>query len=629
VLRPLHEIDPACADDRLSVLELVSRHDAGPATQAMLLPTFMDGFLFGLLRTKWARHGRAVYAAMLAALGAYTGLLTLLAAPSVLGAPLPPPPLPPAGAAGAAEARAAACAATPLACFVASRRLPYAVVGLGGALLALDVRETAAWAARRMQRKHRPPRLATVCAMLHERQAELRYASVVCATAACGRLLLAAEDGPPPPFELEGGRALPGPSRAHVRESEGVRLLLAAATLLAWLLLLADVARPFPRLGIYVKLIRKFLAGDVSLFLLIYAPLLAGFAAAMTAVWPAEAGWASARFAHYCPAAEALFLLSLVGEPPDVGRTAYPTELGAADGLGGASAAFAALYVGFVLLVPILLVNLLIALLTSTYQATLARATLEWRLEFARLVLRMELLLPACGAVRRAGDRALGSDYVAVRSDASAADSAAKARAAGELAGGPPAGDADDGAMGAKWDGADDGAPAATRLTDAPAGERALHGAIAGDVPAAVAALRGEIAARDEVIYATLHRLSEAVEQLARRVDAPTVPDVPAELLKAPSPRRHGPSRVAGAAADSPALLGGARVLREPPHAHVGGGLLSAGLSGRARRAALPRVEAAAPRAGVQRSPARAGAQYSSPRSAHATAGQEPPVCYL
>ena len=51
-----------------------------------------------------------------------------------------------------------------------------------------------------------------------------------------------------------------------------------------------------------------------------------------------------------------------------------------------------ALYLAFLVLVLVLLLNLLIAMMGRTYQATMDTATLQWRLKFARLVLRLELL---------------------------------------------------------------------------------------------------------------------------------------------------------------------------------------------------------------------------------------------
>ena len=49
-------------------------------------------------------------------------------------------------------------------------------------------------------------------------------------------------------------------------------------------------------------------------------------------------------------------------------------------------------YLCFVVLAVILLINMLIAMMGSTYEATMRKATLEWRLRFARLNLRIEQL---------------------------------------------------------------------------------------------------------------------------------------------------------------------------------------------------------------------------------------------
>ena len=53
---------------------------------------------------------------------------------------------------------------------------------------------------------------------------------------------------------------------------------------------------------------------------------------------------------------------------------------------------FFVLYLGFVLVVLLLLINLLIAMMSSSYDKGRDTATLQWRVQFSRLVLRYELL---------------------------------------------------------------------------------------------------------------------------------------------------------------------------------------------------------------------------------------------
>ena len=80
------EIDPAgiMTDSNVSVMELLARHDASKATQQMLSDSFLNGFLFKLFRDKWAKWARIYYLVNLAILVAFTLVLTIVAAPSVL-----------------------------------------------------------------------------------------------------------------------------------------------------------------------------------------------------------------------------------------------------------------------------------------------------------------------------------------------------------------------------------------------------------------------------------------------------------------------------------------------------------------------------------------------------------------
>merc|ERR1719203_283119 len=92
------------------------------------------------------------------------------------------------------------------------------------------------------------------------------------------------------------------------------------------------------------------------------------------------------------PTLEILLLLSTVGE---VGTFPNRQPYIDVEWMSKArTAIFYSFYWSFVILGPLLMVNLLIALMASTYEAVQGHAVLEWRLRFARLVLNMELLSP-------------------------------------------------------------------------------------------------------------------------------------------------------------------------------------------------------------------------------------------
>lgn len=137
-------------------------------------------------------------------------------------------------------------------------------------------------------------------------------------------------------------------------------------------------------------MIDRMLSNDVSKFMIVFTPLLLAFATSMGALHPGE------RWASLWTSIESLFMMAFVGEAlnmsPDSGAYWDPAAPG---GQVGAAAVFYLLYLAFLIVSAILMVNLLIAMMSTTYEATQLDATREWRLMFARTVLRMELLTPS------------------------------------------------------------------------------------------------------------------------------------------------------------------------------------------------------------------------------------------
>ena len=108
---------------------------------------------------------------------------------------------------------------------------------------------------------------------------------------------------------------------------------------------------------------------------------------------------------------ENFFLMSFVGEPSDVvdpgtGRggapyldsvSIYPSERVMRSNCEGGDCkrvlgvVFFVCYVTITIMLPLVLVNLLIAMMGNTYSNTIASARLEGRVKFARLVLSLEL----------------------------------------------------------------------------------------------------------------------------------------------------------------------------------------------------------------------------------------------
>ena len=138
-------------------------------------------------------------------------------------------------------------------------------------------------------------------------------------------------------------------------------------------------------------LVDRMMSNDVAKFMVVFVPLLLAFATAMDALHTGE------RWANWFTSVESLFMMAFVGEVLDMslGSGPYwdPTALG---DQFAAAVFFYLLYLLFLILSAILMVNLLIAMMSATYESTQLDATREWRLMFARMVLRMELLSPSC-----------------------------------------------------------------------------------------------------------------------------------------------------------------------------------------------------------------------------------------
>ena len=90
--------------------------------------------------------------------------------------------------------------------------------------------------------------------------------------------------------------------------------------------------------------------------------------------------------------------MSFVGESLSMNADSGPFyDPGAFGDDGGAAAVvFYVCYLCFLILSAVLMVNLLIAMMSTTYEATQLDATREWRVMFSRMVLRMGLLAPTC-----------------------------------------------------------------------------------------------------------------------------------------------------------------------------------------------------------------------------------------
>ena len=358
------------------MLNFLTRLDATEQTQRMLTDTCLNGLLFTLVRDKWLRWGRFyfvlvyVWPKLL-----LTALLTCLASPSLFDAPaLPyelapePPPL------GNRD----------------TRPFAWGVLGLAAYQIGLELFEVwlgvAHW--RRLHPMQREGCRAFASSMLWartDRYAWLGDVSTICSLGAAAYLL--------------GGDGLEGTNAR--RQTETACVTLSVAVVCAWMYTALECVVWHEGVGIFAVLVGEMLRADVLKFMLIYLPSLFGFGAAFAALFP-QPGPPS-RGSSLWSSIENLVILSLIGEPPEIAGSIYPTVFmeSTLPQRPFNQAAYYVLYLCFLVLVLVLLLNLLIAMMGRTYTATMEDATLKWRLKFARLVLRLETL--ARGAGRLAG----------------------------------------------------------------------------------------------------------------------------------------------------------------------------------------------------------------------------------
>lgn len=416
---PLGEIDTAGVPGRQQVLDLVADDSAKPESHGMLSDDVLNGLLFYLIKDKWLRWGSTFF------WGVYmwpkvlhTLLLTSLAAPSILEYPAVPLHLSSHNGDLYVPWHRTADGEVVIWC------LQVSVLSSSSYLLLLELFEAiltvrnfsrcCEGSARRSPLSRRMHHLVRYWRSCCDRYGWIQYVGLPSSLAACVLLLSSSEP-------------------TATRESEVVCVLLSLSVLSAWVFTALELLCWNKDIGIFNVIVGSMLGSDVLRFLLLYFPMLLGFATAFTALFPNVS--TDIRTGSAWSMVENLIILSLVGEPPEVslpggGGTIFPTvamwELQSGRPFNAtlcewhahpfALSAFLCvlhlshdashrcpsihpsciadyvLFLLFLVLVLVLLLNLLIAMMGKTYQQTMEDATLRWRIKFARLILRLELL---------------------------------------------------------------------------------------------------------------------------------------------------------------------------------------------------------------------------------------------
>ena len=175
-----------------------------------------------------------------------------------------------------------------------------------------------------------------------------------------------------------------------------------------------QAVRPFTQLSILVISVRQVLRGELVLFMTLFMIFISTFIVTMLTVYPDHRAQGSLpqapSFIHPFSATHAIMMAGFTGEPLELNmHPDFLNPLGLWQKVG--MVVFFTVYVLYIFLSLILLLNLLIALLGSTFKKTQDQATLQGRMSFARIVLRLELAAEMFNIDTHAGE-ADGDNHV-------------------------------------------------------------------------------------------------------------------------------------------------------------------------------------------------------------------------
>mmetsp|Transcript_32616 Transcript_32616/g.74805 ORF Transcript_32616/g.74805 Transcript_32616/m.74805 type:complete len:426 (-) Transcript_32616:168-1445(-) len=185
---------------------------------------------------------------------------------------------------------------------------------------------------------------------------------------------------------------------------EVVWLFLSFSVLLQLLFIVRAISIPSQTFGVVALAIERMFLSDVLVFLFFFMFYLITFYFAMYFVYP-RSGSSHLPYAEDFndPGRALMAMLNLV-----ITGNKFTVEM--ADGMSELDDVkrvnlflFYLYYVGCVILLLILLLRLLMAMMTNTFRRAMEQATLEWRLQLAKLVLLVELVWPVRFGDTRAG----------------------------------------------------------------------------------------------------------------------------------------------------------------------------------------------------------------------------------
>ena len=381
-----------------SILELLGKLDALPETQEMLLDSFVDGIFHKLLTQKFQRYGRAIFIIMRVLDLAY---LLCLCATTMLIKNDPQAML------YFADDDDAGGADGDVGTRLVAHYLPYATLVCIVPMLEEDVRSAVGWwltervAAKQADESFRARSWSDILLLLRwcsSNQMLMRVIGWLCAILVVLQLhsfRAASKREPNEPWWDAATHDQPAEQLTSLLVPLAIGLLLHTSAFFQALL------SPLERLGVLYTVCFKMLGKDVSNWLVLFAIFILNYGVVMYVCYPpnfSDSMLATAdpvpNFEKFWPAFWSLIEAGLISERIALDISAwngFDTSSAKAVWKNLAFLAFLLSVIMYYIMALVLLLNLLIAMMGETYAKTMRNATLEWRVAYARQVLRLEL----------------------------------------------------------------------------------------------------------------------------------------------------------------------------------------------------------------------------------------------
>jgi len=215
---------------------------------------------------------------------------------------------------------------------------------------------------------------------------------------------------------FSGGSLMHVPEMVYVgdeKDETGVLwLFLFAAIFLMMPYFVYKLFTPYEKLNIFMLSVVKMLQRDLMVFLLLFGFFMIDFYFALYVLYP-RAGLVYmpqvTTFNTWYTALRSLFELAFTGSPSAINLDTDFTLLSTAQQVD--FCIWLVVYLFFIILSLILLLNLLIAMLSFTFEAVRAESTLQCRTSFSQCLMRLELQAVALGINVNVGEKKPDGTY--------------------------------------------------------------------------------------------------------------------------------------------------------------------------------------------------------------------------